>query len=76
MARESKDLREALAAGVIACWGSLTSDSQQQIFEASLETSSDPSLREALAIFLHDRHPRTEEEAGKRAGARGVPRSV
>jgi len=67
MARESKDLREALSAGVLACWGSLTPDAQQQIFEAAVEGWQDPSIREDLAIFLHDHHPRTDE-AGKKDG--------
>jgi hypothetical protein len=60
MPRDSKELLEALAAGVLACWGSLTPDAQQQIFEATVDDSEDPSMREDLAVFLHDHHPRTE----------------
>ena len=60
MALDSKLLRDALGDGLLTCWGSLTPDAQQQIFEAAVEDSQDPSLREKLAVFLHDHHPRTD----------------
>ena len=59
--------RYALALGqaVIGAWGALPQDVQQLLFEhavvAGHHTERDESLREQLAVFLHDRHPRTEQ---------------
>ena len=58
--------RYALALGqaAIKIWGELPQDIQQKLFEdavvAGHHTERDESLREQLAVFLHDRHPRTE----------------
>lgn len=57
--------RYALALGqaVIRSWGDLPQEIQQKLFEdavvAGHHTERDESLREQLAVFLHDRHPRT-----------------
>ena len=59
--------RYALALGqaVINAWGGLPQDIQQLLFEDAVisghHTERDESLREQLAVFLHDRHPRTTE---------------
>jgi hypothetical protein len=59
------DSRFALALGqaVIAAWGELPPNIQQRLFEnavvAGHHTERDESLREQLAVFLHQRHPRT-----------------
>ncbi len=51
---------------VIKAWGELPQDVQQRLFEdavvAGHHTERDESLREQLAVFLHDRHPRTEQQ--------------
>jgi hypothetical protein len=58
--------RYALALGqaVIKSWGELPQDIQQKLFEDAVvcghHTERDESLREQLAVFLHDRHPRTQ----------------
>jgi hypothetical protein len=60
--------RYALALGqaVIGTWGELPQDIQQLLFEyaviAGHHTERDESLREQLAVFLHERHPRTEAQ--------------
>ena len=60
------DSRFALALGqaVITAWGELPQNIQQRLFEdaviAGHHSERDESLREQLAVFLHDRHPRTE----------------
>jgi len=73
MERKGNELREALSVGVLACWGLLTPDAQQQIFEAAVEASQDPSIREDLAIFLHDHHPRTDGAGKKDASTVPTP---
>lgn len=63
--RTEGETRFALALGqaVIAAWGDLPQGIQQRLFEdavvAGHRTERDESLREQLAVFLHDRHPRT-----------------
>ncbi|MBV8512666.1 MAG: hypothetical protein JO289_21105 [Xanthobacteraceae bacterium] len=53
----------ALGAGVLECWGQLPQDIQHTIFEAAVlaghHDERDEALREQLAVFLHDKHPRT-----------------
>ena len=67
MAMET-DSRYAMALGkaVIKAWSELPQDVQQRLFEdavvAGHHTERDESLREQLAVFLHDRHPRTDQQ--------------
>jgi hypothetical protein len=62
------DERYALALGqaVIKSWGNLPQEVQQQLFEKTVvaghKTEMDESLREQLAAFLHDIHPRTADD--------------
>ena len=53
----------ALGQAVIRSWGGLPQDVQQRIFEEAViaghHGERDEALREELAVFLHDRHPRT-----------------
>jgi len=53
----------ALGQAVIGCWGGLPQPVQHTIFEQAVvcghHDERDESLREQLAAFLHDRHPRT-----------------
>ncbi len=55
----------ALGQAVVRIWGELPQDVQQQLFEnaviAGHHGERDESLREQLAVFLHDRHPRTAD---------------
>lgn len=59
--------RYALALGkaVIEYWGALPQDIQRTLFEAAViaghHSERDESLREQMAAFLHDMHPRTAE---------------
>jgi len=61
------DSRYAMALGqaVIKSWGELPQEIQQRLFEdaviAGHHTERDEALREQLAVFLHDRHPRTDQ---------------
>jgi hypothetical protein len=61
----STDERFALALGaaVIRCWGNLPPEVQHTIFESAVlaghRDERDEALREQLAVFLHERHPRT-----------------
>ena len=61
---ENED-RFALALGeaVIDTWGKLPQPIQELIFEQAVRAGHrderDESLREQLAVFLHNRHPRT-----------------
>ena len=56
---------EALGQAVIEAWGGLPQEVQQLLFENAIvaghESERDESLREQLALFLHERHPRTEQ---------------
>lgn len=41
---------------IIRLWAHLPRDVQEELFDA---TSNDTAIRNALAIFLHEKHPRT-----------------
>jgi hypothetical protein len=55
----------ALGKAVIETWGELPQEVQQALFEKAVvaghKTEMDESLREQLATFLHDIHPRTAD---------------
>jgi hypothetical protein len=59
---DTDDTRFALALGdaVIAVWAKLPREMQKLIFETATKTDGG-GLREPLALFLHDEHPRTME---------------
>ena len=54
---------EALGAAVVRLWSGLPRDLQETLFEAAVtlghKNEQDESLREQMAKFLHDHHPRT-----------------
>ncbi|MGE0752670.1 MAG: hypothetical protein AB7K64_19015 [Variibacter sp.] len=54
---------DALGEAVVRAWGFLPQDIQKTIFEeavlAGYRGERDEALREQLAEFLHDHHPRT-----------------
>jgi hypothetical protein len=53
----------ALGTAVVSAWGKLPAEVQHVLFEEAVSTGHqgepDESLREQLAVFLHDHHPRT-----------------
>jgi hypothetical protein len=63
MADQEKRFALALGEAVIKRWGDLDQDVQRLLFEAAVvaghQSEADESLREQLAVFLHERHPRT-----------------
>jgi hypothetical protein len=65
MTQRPDEDRFALALGqaVITSWGNLPQPIQHALFEQAVvcghHDERDESLREQLAAFLHDRHPRT-----------------
>ena len=54
----SEDFVRALGQAVTSVWGELAPDVQHQLFEAAVQHLGE-GAREGLAVFLHDRHPRT-----------------
>ena len=66
------DLRQTLGAAVVDCWGLLPQEVQQQIFEAAVAAGAaevgENALREELALFLHENHPRTDHPDASSAG--------
>jgi hypothetical protein len=51
-------LKTALGEAVATVWGKLPAEVQQALFEAAIGSAGEGS-REKLAIYLHNRHPRT-----------------
>src|SRR6266851_9632757 len=60
----AEELTHALGHAVVRLWSSLPQDVQQHLFQAAV-TSHGESIRPQLAIFLHDKHPRTWGPFGK-----------
>jgi hypothetical protein len=53
----SKESEALLGQAAIAVWADLSRESQELLFEAAV--ASDADSRARLALFLHDRHPKT-----------------
>ena len=53
----SEQLFRALGEAIVRMWGLLPPNIQQHLFEEA--TSQGADTRSQLAIFLHDKHPRT-----------------
>jgi hypothetical protein len=55
----------ALGEAVLECWPQLSQDKQQMLFEKAVvcghHDERDESLREQLAEYLHDHHPKTAQ---------------
>ena len=60
----SQQFTSALGEAVVRVWSRLPQDVQHQLFE-QVVTSRGESIRSRLAIFLHQRHPRTWDPQGK-----------
>jgi hypothetical protein len=61
----SKTFAASLGEAVLTQWGTLPREVQRRLFEAAVQTAAaagDPSFRDNLAVFLHDHHPRTDDE--------------
>lgn len=54
------EFREALGRATVERWGDLSQETQQLLFEGAA-SSKDEAFREALAVYLHDHHPRTAD---------------
>jgi hypothetical protein len=50
----------ALGRAASKLWSGLTQEAQQQLFEEAVAVGGE-GLREPLAVFLHERHPRTTD---------------
>jgi hypothetical protein len=69
----SEELSRALGEAVVRIWGGLPADLQNRLFNEAV-TSRDEKIRPRLAIYLHEKHPRTC--AGVRARAVVEPDSL
>ena len=59
----TEQLTRALGEAVIRIWSNLPQDVQNRLFQEAV-TSHGESIRPQLAIFLHDKHPRTSDPLG------------
>jgi len=69
----SEHFSRALGEAVVRMWGHLPHDLQNRLFEEAL-TSQEIGMRPRLAIFLHEKHPRTS--AARKARAMLEPDSL
>jgi hypothetical protein len=60
----AEQLTRALGEAVVRIWSSLPQDVQTHLFQEAV-TSHGESIRPQLAVFLHDKHPRTWDPLGK-----------
>jgi len=60
----AEQLTRALGEAVIRIWSNLPQDVQNHLFQEAV-TSQGESIRPQLAVFLHDKHPRTLDPLGK-----------
>jgi hypothetical protein len=61
----AEQLTRALGEAVIRIWSNLPQDVQNHLFQQAV-TSQGESIRPQLALFLHDKDPRTSDPLGKR----------
>jgi len=65
--RETKEqLFRALGEAVVRIWSNLPQDVQHHLFEEAVK-SHDASMKQQLAVFLHDKHSRTMDSMKARA---------
>ena len=57
-------LTRALGDAIVRIWGDLPQDVQEHLFEETVAALGE-NLREQLAVFLHEKHPRTANPLGK-----------
>jgi len=54
------NISRTLGRAVAQCWSNLPQDVQQELFEAAVKSGGE-AIRQQLAIFLHDKHARTQD---------------
>jgi hypothetical protein len=54
----SDELSRALGEAIVRIWSAIPHDVQHQLFEDVINHQGE-SMRPPLAVYLHDRHPRT-----------------
>lgn len=59
-----EQLMHALGEAVVRTWSSLPHEVQHDLFEAAVKSIGE-SKRSQVAVFLHDKHPRTADPLGK-----------
>jgi len=64
LAVNAERLTHALGEAVVKTWSSLPHDVQHHLFEEAAKSVGE-SMRPQLAVFLHDKHPRTADPLGK-----------
>lgn len=69
----SEQFSRALGDAVIRMWGDLPPEFQNRLFKEAI-AAQDVRLRPQLAVFLHDKHPRTS--SGRQARAILEPDSL
>ena len=62
----SEELSRALGEAVVRIWGHLPNHLQNRLFREALN-SHGGQMRPQLALFLHDKHPRTSAARKARA---------
>ena len=60
----AEQLTRALGEAVVRAWSHLPQGVQNCLFEEAV-TSQGESIRPQLAVFLHEKHPRTSDPLGK-----------
>ena len=58
-AQRQQQLSQALGEAVVRIWGLLPPDVQHHLFEEATPPTAAETRRSQLAVFLHDKHPRT-----------------
>jgi hypothetical protein len=62
----SEQFSLALGEAVVRIWGNLPHDLQNRLFKEAI-ISQEVGIRSELAIFLHEKHPRTSASRKARA---------
>jgi hypothetical protein len=60
----AEQLSRALGEAVVRTWSHLPKEVQNCLFQEAV-TSQGESIRPKLAVFLHEKHPRTSDHLGK-----------
>jgi hypothetical protein len=60
----AEELTRALGKAVVRTWSHLPKEVQNCLFEEAV-TSQGESIRPQLAVFLHEKHPRTSDALSK-----------
>jgi DnaJ-domain-containing protein 1 len=64
IAPDDPKLSRALGEAILAIWGKLPHEIQHCVFEQAVQSQGE-SIRQQLAVLLHDKHPRTSSPLGK-----------